>query len=146
VQPFLDRFDRGVVLLCRTSNPGARDLQDLQVSEAGGATRPLYQHVAAMIANDWNSAGNCALVVGATYPRELAEIRALVGDLPLLVPGIGAQGGDVAAAIQNGKTSNGTGLVISSSRAILYASGAGDFAEAARRATEALRVDINRYR
>jgi len=146
VQPYLDRADRGVVVLCRTSNPGARDLQDLVVADGGGAGVPLYQRVAAMVAREWNGNGNCALVVGATYPRELAEVRAIVGDMPLLVPGVGAQGGDVAAVVHNGKNSAGAGLIISSSRAILYASSGDDFAAAARRATETLRADINRYR
>ena len=146
LQPYLDRADRGVVVLCRTSNPGARDLQDLVVADAGGAGVPLYQRVAAMVAREWNGNGNCALVVGATYPRELAEVRAIVGDMPVLVPGIGAQGGDVAAVVHNGKNSAGAGLIIRSSRAILYASSGDDFAAAARRATETLRADINRYR
>ena len=141
VQPFLDRSERGVVVLCRTSNPGARDLQDLLVDG-----EPLYRRVAANVAREWNGHGNCALVVGATYPRELAEVRAIVGDLPLLVPGVGAQGGDVAAVIGNGKDRHGTGLIVSSSRAILYAGSDGDFAAAARHATQALRDEINRYR
>ena len=105
LEPFLRHADRGVIVLCRTSNPGARDLQDLDV---GG--RPLYQVVAELAATRWNTRGNCLLVVGATYPRELAEVRALVGDMPLLVPGVGAQGGDVAQAVRNGQTAAGTGL------------------------------------
>ena len=146
VQPYLDRADRGVIVLCRTSNAGARDFQDLVVADADGAGVPLYQRVAAMVARDWNGNGNCALVVGATYPRELAEVRAIVGDMPLLVPGVGAQGGDVAAVVHNGKNSAGSGLIVSSSRAILYASPGDDFAAAARQATETLRAEINRYR
>ncbi|HZX89300.1 MAG TPA: orotidine-5'-phosphate decarboxylase [Rudaea sp.] len=146
VKPYLDRADRGVVVLCRTSNPGAHDLQDLVVADAVGAGVPLYQHVAAMVAREWNGNGNCALVVGATYPRELAEVRAIVGDMPLLVPGVGAQGGDVAAVVHNGKNSGGAGLIVSSSRAILYSSPGDDFAAAARRATETLRAEINRHR
>jgi orotidine-5'-phosphate decarboxylase len=146
VQPYLDRADRGVIVLCRTSNAGARDFQDLVVADAEGAGVPLYQRIAAMVARDWNGNGNCALVVGATYPRELAEVRAIVGDIPLLVPGVGAQGGDVAAVVHNGKNSSGAGLIVSSSRAILYASPGDDFADAARRATDALRAEINRYR
>jgi orotidine-5'-phosphate decarboxylase len=141
VQPFLDRADKGVILLCHTSNPGAADLQDLDV---GG--RPLYQHVARNIAQEWNTHGNCALVTGATWPEQLAEVRALVGDMPLLVPGIGAQGGDVEAVVRHGRTSAGAGLMISSSRAILYAGNGQDFAEAARAATLTLRDTINRYR
>ena len=146
VQPFLDRADRGVIVLCRTSNPGARDLQDLIVPDSIGGARPLYQHVAALVANDWNANGNCALVVGATYPRELAEVRAIVGDMPLLVPGVGAQGGDVAAVVQNGTNSEDAGLIVSSSRAILYAGSGPDYAAAARHATQSLRDEINRYR
>ncbi|HUH90811.1 MAG TPA: orotidine-5'-phosphate decarboxylase, partial [Lysobacter sp.] len=134
MQPFLDRADRGVVILCRTSNPGASDLQDLLVSGDGierPLERPLYQHVAETIARDWNGHGNCALVVGATWPEQLREVRAIVGDLPFLVPGVGAQGGDVEAVVKNAKTNDGTGLMVSSSRAVLYASAGEDFAEAA---------------
>ncbi|MBV8146436.1 MAG: orotidine-5'-phosphate decarboxylase, partial [Gammaproteobacteria bacterium] len=141
LEPFLRHADRGVLILCRTSNPGAVDLQDLPV---GG--RPLYQVVAELAARRWNSRGNCLLVVGATYPRELAEVRALVGDMPLLVPGVGAQGGDVAQVVANGCTRAGTGLIISSSRAILYASAGEDFASAARAATTSLRAGINASR
>lgn len=141
VQPFLDRADKGVVILCRTSNPGAGDLQDMVV---GG--RPLYQHVAEKIARDWNDNGNCALVVGATWPEQLRDVRALVGNVPFLVPGIGAQGGDVQAVVTNAKTADGTGLIVSSSRAILYASNNHDYADAAANAARDLRDEINRYR
>jgi orotidine-5'-phosphate decarboxylase len=98
------------------------------------------------VAQTWNGNGNCLLVVGATWPNELAQVRTLVGDLPLLVPGIGAQGGDVEAVVTHGKTRDGTGLVISSSRAILYAGSGADFAEAARAAAIAQRDAINRWR
>ena len=141
VQPFLDHADKGVVILCRTSNAGAGDLQDLDV---GG--RPLYQHVAETIARDWNGNGNCALVVGATWPEQLREVRTIVGDMPFLVPGVGAQGGDVEAVVRNAKTADGSGLVVSSSRAILYASNGDDFAEAAGNAAKSLRDEINRHR
>ncbi len=140
-QPFLDRADKGVILLCHTSNPGASDLQDLDV---GG--RPLYQRVAEMVAREWNTHGNCALVTGATWPEQLAEVRALVGDVPLLVPGIGAQGGDVEAVVKHGRSADGTGLMISSSRAILYAGQGEDFADAARKAAQELRDSINAHR
>ncbi len=146
VQPFLDRDDKGVIILCRTSNPGARDLQDLVVRGADGGERTLYQQVAETVAHEWNANGNCALVVGATYPQELADVRSRVGDLPLLVPGVGAQGGDVAAVVRNGRTTDATGLMISSSRAILYAGNGADFADAARTAALTLRDEINRYR
>lgn len=145
VQPFLDRSDKGVVILCRTSNPGAADLQDLPVAHAG-ATRPLYQHVAETIARDWNGHDNVSLVVGATWPEQLREVRAIVGDMPFLVPGVGAQGGDVEAVVGNAKTADGTGLMVSSSRAILYASNGDDYADAATREARALRDAINRVR
>jgi len=141
LQPFLDRADKGVVILCRTSNAGAGDLQDLVVDG-----RPLYQHVAAKVAQEWNAHRNCLLVVGATWPQQLREVRAIVGDVPFLVPGVGAQGGDVEAVVTNGCTTDGTGLLVSSSRAILYASRGDDFTDAARAAALALRDDINRYR
>jgi orotidine-5'-phosphate decarboxylase len=141
VQPFLDRAERGVVILCRTSNPGAGDLQDLLVAD-----QPLYQHVAAKVANEWNTHGNCALVVGATWPEQLREVRRIVGDVPFLVPGVGAQGGDVEAVVRNAKTADGTGLIVSSSRAVLYASSGEDFAQAAAEAARALRDEINRFR
>jgi orotidine-5'-phosphate decarboxylase len=144
LEPFLKHADKGVVILCRTSNPGARDLQDLEVG-----TRRLYHVVAELAAARWNGNGNCALVVGATYPRELAEVRRIVGEMPLLLPGVGAQGADVAQAVLNGQTANGTGLMVSSSRAILYGSqraAGADFAAAARAAAEALRREINASR
>jgi orotidine-5'-phosphate decarboxylase len=138
LEPFLKHQDKGVIILCRTSNPGARDLQDLEIG-----SRKLYHRVAELAANRWNSRGNCLLVVGATYPRELAEVRQITGNMPFLVPGVGAQGGDVDQAVRNGQTSDGTGLIISSSRSILYASSGDDFASAARRATMTLREQIN---
>ena len=107
---------------------------------------PLYQRVARTIASAWNGSGNCALVVGATFPEELRVIRELVGEMPLLVPGVGAQGGDVGAVVRNGRTADGAGLMINSSRGILYASRGEDFAQAAARAAHALRDEINRCR
>jgi orotidine-5'-phosphate decarboxylase len=138
LEPFLARGDKGVIVLCRTSNPCAGDLQDLETTRG-----KLYQVVADLAATRWNARGNCLLVVGATYPRELAEVRARVGDMALLVPGVGAQQGDVAQVVQNGRSSAGTGLIISSSRAILYASAGADFAGAAREAAHKLRTAIN---
>ena len=123
--PFLEHG--GVLALCRTSNPGSGELQDLDV---GG--QPLYEHVAAMVAQRWSLIGDCGLVVGATYPEQLRAVRRIVGDLPILLPGVGAQGGDVAASVDAGSTGPGTGLIASSSREILYASSGDDFAEAAR--------------
>lgn len=146
LQPFLDRADKGVVILCRTSNPGAADLQDLMAGDGAGDARPLYQHVAAKVAREWNSHGNCMLVVGATWPEQLREVREIVGDVPFLVPGVGAQGGDVAAVVINARTADGTGLVVSSSRAVLYASDGEDFADAAAAEAKRLRDQINRYR
>ena len=144
--PFLARNDRGCVFLCHTSNPGARDFQELAVPDGSGGSTPLYQHVARTIARDWNSDGNCALVVGATFPEELKVIRDIVGDMPLLIPGIGAQGGDVEAVVRHGKTADGTGLMINSSRGILYAGSDAGYAEAAANAARHLRDEINRYR
>lgn len=141
IAPFLERADKGVILLCRTSNPGGADFQAL---DCGGA--PLYLRVAETIARDWNGHGNCALVTGATWPEELGKVRAVVGNMPLLVPGIGAQGGDVEAVLRHGRSADGTGLLVSSSRAILYAGHGEDFAAAARAATSELRDTINRYR
>jgi orotidine-5'-phosphate decarboxylase len=139
--PFTRHADRGVIVLCRTSNPGGSDLQFLEVGR-----EPLYQRVARAATNDWNENGNLGLVVGATFPNELAEVRAIVGDMPLLVPGIGAQGGDVVATLKAGRTADGTGLVINSSRAILYASEGDDFAARARAVAQATRDEINRHR
>lgn len=141
VEPYLAWKDRGIIILCRTSNPGGSDLQFL---ETGG--RRLYQHVAELVATKWNASGQCALVVGATFPAELAEVRRLVGDMPLLVPGIGAQGGDIAATVSAGRTASGTGLMINSSRAILYAGKDEDYANAARRVAQETRDAINRFR
>ncbi|MGA9342977.1 MAG: orotidine-5'-phosphate decarboxylase [Rhodanobacteraceae bacterium] len=141
IEPFLSRADKGVVVLCRTSNPGARDLQDLKV---GG--RKLYQHVAHIVAHEWNGNGNCMLVVGATYPEELGDVRRIVGNMPLLVPGVGAQGADLEQALRHGLTAAGNGLVISSSRAILYAGDGADYAAAARAAALSLRDAVRRCR
>ena len=141
VEPYLAYPDKGVILLCRTSNPGGSDLQFLDV---GG--KKLYEHVAEIIARDWNTTGQCALVVGATFPGEIARVRELVGDMPLLVPGIGAQGGDVEATLKAGKTAAGTGLIINNSRAILYAGKSEDYAQASRQAALASRDLINQFR
>jgi orotidine-5'-phosphate decarboxylase len=143
VEPYMAWPDRGVIVLCRTSNAGGSDLQFLDV---GG--QPLYQHVARLVAEKWNKNGQCALVVGATFPEELAQVRAIVGDMPLLVPGIGAQGGDIAATVAAGKTAARTGMMINSSRAILYAPPQGDedFAAAARRVARETRDAINAHR
>lgn len=125
--PFTRFADKGVIVLCKTSNPGSAELQDLVLE--GGV--PLYLEVARKAASDWNSNSNLALVVGATYPSELEKIRSLIGAMPLLVPGIGAQGGDLAATLKAGLTDTGWGLMINSSRGIIHASTGPDFAEAA---------------
>jgi orotidine-5'-phosphate decarboxylase len=126
-----------VIVLCRTSNPGSGDLQSLAVDG-----EPLYERVARMARDRWSTLGEVALVVGATYPTELAKVRAIVGDMPLLVPGIGAQGGDVEATVTAGRDSRGFGMMINSSRAILYASKGDDWTEAAREAAETTRDQI----
>ena len=141
ITPFTRYRDRGVVILCRTSNPGAQDLQDLEV---GG--EPLYVHLARKVTREWNANGNCLLVVGATWPEQMQRVRAIVGDIPFLVPGVGAQGGDVQAMVGAGKTADGTGLIVNSSRGILYASSGADFTQAARGAALSLRDEINCYR
>ncbi|CAJ3789165.1 orotidine 5'-phosphate decarboxylase [Burkholderia pseudomallei] len=142
IEPYLEYEDKGVVVLCRTSNPGGSDLQFL---ETGG--RPLYQVVADLAASQWNAkTGQLALVVGATFPREIEIVRGIVGDMPLLIPGIGAQGGDVAATVAAGRTADGAGMMINSSRAILYASRGDDFADAAARTAELTRDAINAHR
>lgn len=141
VEPYLAYPDKGVILLCRTSNAGGSDLQFLDV----GGER-LFERVAKLAATEWNTTGQIGLVVGATFPAEIARVRELVGDVPLLVPGIGAQGGDVEATVKAGLTLAGTGLMINSSRAILYAGKGEDFADAARAAAQQTRDDINNYR
>jgi orotidine-5'-phosphate decarboxylase len=142
LQPFLELPDKGAIVLCRTSNSGSGELQDLMVDGM-----PLYEKVARTVAATWNTHGNCMLVVGATYPDEAARIRAAVGDdLWFLVPGVGAQGGDARALVSAAQNSHGDGLIISSSRDIIFASTGADFAAAARAKAIALRDEINTYR
>lgn len=145
LEPFLERPDKVAFVLCRTSNPGARDLQDLPVSVNGSPPRPLFEAVAEA-ALRWNTRGNVGLVVGATYPEELRRVREICPDMTFLVPGVGAQGGDVAAVMTNGLDARGGGLIINVSRQVLYASKGNDFAQAARRAAQALRDDMARQR
>ena len=140
VQPYLEYADKGVVVLCRTSNADSDSLQN----DAQDAV-PVYQRVAQRV-REWNVAHQCMLVAGATYPEELARIRAIVADMPLLVPGIGAQGGDLAAVLQHGLDRHGTGLLISSSRGILYAGAGENFAAAAADEARTLRDQINDLR
>lgn len=140
--PFTRYRDKGVIVLCKTSNPGSAELQDLQLEKG----HPLYIEVARRAASDWNGNNNLALVVGATYPQELARIRRVIGSMPMLVPGIGAQGGDLRATIQAGLSDGGWGLMINSSRGIIHASDGEDFAEAAGSAARALKDACNSIR
>ena len=142
-EPWLAWQDKGVILLCRTSNPSG---SDLQFQKVGAGETAIFELVAEKVAREWNTTGQCALVVGATFPGEIARVREIVGDMPLLVPGIGAQGGDIEATVKAGKTSAGTGLMINSSRAILYAGKGEDYAVAARRVALETRDAINRWR
>jgi orotidine-5'-phosphate decarboxylase len=148
IAPFLERADRGAFILCRTSNPGSGELQMLAVRGDGDGhgDEPLYLALARRVAAEWNGRGNCGLVVGATYPEELGRVRSVVGDLPILVPGIGAQGGDLEATLRVALDSRRAGLLISASRSILYASTGADFAEAARAEAQRLRDEIERLR
>lgn len=141
IEPFMAYGDRGIFVLCRTSNAGGDDLQMLEV-----AGERLYERLARLAAEKWNRNGQLGLVVGATYPAELARVRAIVGPLPLLVPGIGAQGGDVQASVHAGQAADGTGMLINSSRAILYAGNGEDFAQAAAVVAQRTRDEINRHR
>ena len=141
VQPYLKHHGKGAFLLCRTSNPGGDDLQNQRLASVEGQPL-LYEHIAKLAQGPWNVNGQLGLVVGATYPAEIERVRSLAPTLPLLIPGVGAQGGDAVATIKAGyRQSNGatTGAVIvSSSRAILYASSGDDFTQAARQ--EAMRT------
>lgn len=141
VEPFISYKERGVILLCRTSNSGAAILQDLEVDGV-----PLYQRVAIIARDQWNTYGNCLLVVGATWPEQMAQVRQLVGDMPFLVPGVGTQGGDIDALVKAGMTDDKKGLIISSSRAVLYADSGDNFAKAAREVAISLRDRINENR
>jgi orotidine-5'-phosphate decarboxylase len=152
LEPFFARKDRGVIVLCRTSNPGSHEIQNARLqrdeadNDASGETEPLYEQIARRAASDWSQRADVGLVVGATQPAELKRVRHLVGDLPLLVPGVGAQGGDPATVVTHGANAQGTGLIVNSSRAILYASNNDDYPVAARRATLELRDALNAAR
>lgn len=143
VQPFLDYRDRGVIIWCRSSNPGAGEIQNpVIVPPDGTESRPLYEWVAVR-ANIWNDAGNVALVVGATYPGELERVRELCQEMPILIPGVGAQEGVLEKSVLSGTDARGRRAIISASRGVIYASGGSDFAEAAGRAAGDLRDSIN---
>ena len=142
LEPFFDYRDRGVLVLCRSSNPGGADFQDLVLSGPDGGI-PLYEHVATK-SREWNVNGNVGLVVGATYPSELAKVRELCPDMPILAPAVGAQQGGVSEAVASGVDAGGRNLVISSSRSVLYASSdRRDFATSARDAASGLVSQIN---
>ncbi len=132
IKPFTDRKEKGVVVLCKTSNPHSGDFQDLTVDGT-----PLYLRVAEKARSEWNYNGNVLLVAGATYPSQIRGIRAAVPEMTLLVPGVGAQGGSIREIISAGLRKDGLGIVINSSRAIIHASSGMDFAEKARAAAEA---------
>ena len=131
VEPYLAYPGKGAFLLCRTSNPGGDDLQNQRLASVDGQPL-LYEHIAALVQGPWNKNGQLGLVVGATYPAEIERVRALAPTVPLLIPGVGAQGGDAAATVRAGWRPNGP-IIVNSSRAILYASNGADFAAAARR-------------
>jgi orotidine-5'-phosphate decarboxylase len=137
LQPFLDFADKGVVVLCRTSNAGSAEFQALDCEGSSLAHRVARQSLI------WNKNGNIMLVTGATFPAEIGEIRKIVGDMPLLVPGVGEQGGALRAVLENGLTTDKTGLMINSSRGIIYASSGDDFAQAAGEAASLLKTQIN---
>ncbi len=132
--PFLDKSDKCSIILCRTSNPGAPEFQDLKVDGS-----PLWQIVAEKVSKDWNKNNNCMLVVGATYPEEMKEIRSLVGDMTFLVPGIGAQGGDLQQVLKAGLNSEGLGLIINSARGII-------FSESPKKEAQKLCEEIRKYK
>jgi orotidine-5'-phosphate decarboxylase len=151
IEPYFDYPDKGLILLCRTSNAGGSDLQAQRLQDADG--RPgelLYERVARLAQGSWNRTGQLALVVGATFPAEIERVREIAPTLPLLIPGVGAQGGDAAATVRAGWRSQGghtTGAIaVNSSRAILYASSDDDFADAARRVADATRQQLNSAR
>lgn len=166
LRPLLDQGDKGIIVLCQTSNPGSGEFQKLSVSVPENEARwlssvqatplsgnahgqfftTMANHVAYRVAKHWNTNENCGLVVGATFPIELDAIRKIAPDMTFLIPGIGAQGGDIERTVNAGRDKSGSGMIINSSRGIIYASGGVDFAEAARRETEKLHTSINKVR
>jgi orotidine-5'-phosphate decarboxylase len=150
MEPFLKYPGKGVILLCRTSNPGGSDLQNLRLADVEGQPR-VYEHIAKQAQGPWNTNGQMGLVVGATFPEEIARVRELAPTLPLLIPGMGAQSGDAAATVKAGLRTDAGGaitgtIVVNSSRAVLYASGGDDFASAARRVAQQTRDALNAAR
>jgi len=143
IEPYMAYDGRGLILLCRTSNPGGSDLQAQRLVGADGQPGDLlYEHIARLAAGPWNRNGQLGLVVGATFPAEIERVRALAPTLPLLIPGVGAQGGDAQATVRAGWRSDGP-VMVNSSRAVLYASAGDDFAAAAQRMAEATRLALN---
>ena len=150
MQPFLKYPGKGVILLCRTSNPGGSDLQNLRLADVAGQPR-VYEHIAAQAQGPWNTNGHMGLVVGATFPEEIARVRELAPTLPLLIPGVGAQGGDAVATVKAGLKKDASGaitgtIIVNSSRAVLYASSGEDFASAARKVAQDTRLALNAAR
>ena len=146
IEPYLAYPGKGAFLLCRTSNPGGADLQGQRLAGSDGQPGDLlYEHIARLASGAWNRGGQLGLVVGATFPAEIERVRTLAPTLPLLIPGIGAQGGDAQATVRAGARGRAP-IVVSSSRAVLYASAGTDFAAAARRVAETTRVTLNAAR
>lgn len=141
LKPFLELSDKGLFIYCRSSNTGAGEFQDLKMDG-----KPFYQILAKKVLKDWNYNNNCGLIFGATYPRELEIVRRIVGEMPILIPGIGAQGGDVEKTVQAGVDKDGQNAIINSSRGIIFASAGEDFAQKAREETKKLKDIINNYR
>ena len=153
IDVFLKYENKGIFVLCRTSNEGAKEFQNFDILGSVGDQERyklqiscLYGEVSKHVSELWNGLGNCGLVTGATYPGELKEIRRVVGDMPILIPGVGTQGGDLEQAVKNGVNSRGDGIIINSSSGILYKSTGSDFAEAAREEAKRLRDEINEHR
>jgi orotidine-5'-phosphate decarboxylase len=150
MEPFLKYQGKGVILLCRTSNPGGSDLQNLRLADVEGQPR-VYEHIAKQAQGPWNTNGQMGLVVGATFPEEIARVRELAPTLPLLIPGVGAQGGDAAATVKAGLKVDASGqvtgtIIVNSSRAVLYASSGDDFASAGRQVAQATRLALQAAR
>jgi len=135
LRPFLERRDKGIIVMGSNSNAGAAEFQDQIMHRTG---EPLYRYVARTVAEEWNTFGNCLVTVGATFPEKVARVREVVGDMPLLILGVGTQGGDLAVTVRHGRDSRGWGMIINASRSVLYASGGDDYQDAARRAALAL--------
>lgn len=140
LKPFLSRKEKGLFILCKTSNFGSGELQDMKVDG-----EKLHQQIAKKVAKEWNDNKNCMLVVGAPYPEDLAAVRAIIGEMTLLVPGVGSQGGSVEKIVKSAVNSEKKGIIINSSRGIIYAGSGDDFADKAREEAEKLRNEINKY-